>query len=139
MTAMLLEGVFPNCESVIPKNNGVVVTLDRMEMLSAMKRVLPMTNESSNLVVLFFEEGKVTFTAENKMFGKSASETIACDCEQELKIGFKGSCLIDTLRNIEDDNIIMEMSDSMHAGVFYATTSFGREEYVSVLSPSLTN
>ena len=95
-----------------------------------------MTNEMSNLVVMFFEQGQVTVTADNAVFGKSASETVKCDCDTELRIGFKCSDLIELFKNIDDDNIVMEMEDSMKGAIVYASSTYSRDEYVSLLSSS---
>jgi DNA polymerase-3 subunit beta len=114
------------------------VTIDKGSILQALKRVMPATNEQSNLVVMFFEHGQVTVTADNAMFGKSASETVTCDCDSELRIGFKCSDLIELLKNIDDDNVVMEMEDSMKGAVVYALSTYTRDEYVSLLASSET-
>ena len=136
LSARLLEGRFFDCESLTRAVRPISVTIDKGLALQALKRVTPMTSDVSNLVVLFFEQGKVTVTADDSMFGKSASETVVCDCDSELRIGFKCSDLIELFKNIEDDNIVMEMTDAMRGAVIYASSSYTRDEYVSLLSSS---
>ena len=138
LSARLLEGRFFNCESLTSVVKPINVTIDKGSILQALKRVMPATNEQSNLVVMFFEQGQVTVTADNAMFGKSASETVTCDCDSELRIGFKCSDLIELLKNIDDDNVVMEMEDSMKGAVVYALSTYSREEYVSLLASSET-
>ena len=137
LSARLLEGRFFDCESLTSVIKPINVTIDKGSILQALKRVMPATNELSNLVVMFFEQGQVTVTADNAVFGKSASETVTCDCDSELRIGFKCSDLIDLLKNIDDDNIVMEMEDSMKGAIIYASSTYTRNEYVSLLSSSL--
>ena len=138
LSARLLEGRFFDCESLTRAVRPISVTIDRGLALQALKRVTPMTSDASNLVVLFFEQGKVTITADNSMFGKSASETVVCDCDSELRIGFKCSDLIELFKNIEDDNIVMEMVNPMGGVVVYASSMYSRDEYVSLLASSET-
>ena len=138
LSARLLEGRFFDCESLTRAVRPISVTIDKGLALQALKRVTPMTSDVSNLVVLFFEQGKVTITADNSMFGKSASETVVCDCDSELRIGFKCSDLIELLKNIEDDNIVMEMVNPMGGVVVYASSVYSRDEYVSLLASSET-
>jgi DNA polymerase-3 subunit beta len=138
LSARLLEGTFFNCQSLTNGIRPINVTIDKVSILQALKRVMPMTNEMSNLVVMFFEQGQVTVTADNAVFGKSASETVKCDCDTELRIGFKCSDLIELLKNIDDDNIVMEMEDSMTGAVIYALSTYSREEYVSLIASSQT-
>lgn len=138
LSARLLEGRFFDCESLTRAVRPISVTIDKGLALQALKRVTPMTSNVSNLVVLSFEQGQVTVTADNAMFGKSASETVSCDCDSELRIGFKCSDLIELLKNIDDDNVVMEMEDSMKGAVVYALSTYSREEYVSLLASSET-
>ena len=138
LSARLLEGKFFDCESLTKGIRPISVTIDKVSILQALKRVMPMTNETSNLVVMFFEQGQVTVTADNAVFGKSASETVKCDCDTELRIGFKCSDLIELFKNIDDDNVVMEMEDSMKGAIVYASSTYTRDEYVSLLSSSLT-
>ena len=138
LSARLLEGRFFDCESLTRAVRPISVTIDKWLALQALKRVTPMTSDVSNLVVLFFEQGKVTITADNSMFGKSASETVVCDCDSELKIGFKCSDLIELFKNVEDDNIVMEMVNPMGGVVIYASSTYSRDEYVSLLASSET-
>lgn len=137
LSARLLEGKFFDCESLTRVIKPINVTIDKVSILQALKRVMPMTNEMSNLVVMFFEQGQVTVTADNAVFGKSASETVKCDCDTELRIGFKCSDLIELFKNIDDDNIVMEMEDSMKGAIVYASSTYTRDEYVSLLSSSM--
>lgn len=137
LTSRLLEGKFPNCKAIISQERPIVVTIDKSSILQALKRVIPMSNAISELVQFFFESGQVTLVADNKEYGKSASETVKCDCDANLKIGFKGGDLMEIIRNIDDDNIVIELSDSARGGVFYALSTYSRDEYVSVLSSSL--
>lgn len=136
LSARLLEGKFFDCESLTRVVKPINVTIDKVSILQALKRVMPMTNEMSNLVVMSFEQGQVTVTANNVVFGKSASETVNCDCDTELRIGFKCSDLIELFKNIEDDNIVMEMEDSMKGAIVYASSTYSRDEYVSLLASS---
>lgn len=138
LSARLLEGRFFDCESLTRTVRPISVTIDKGLALQALKRVTPMTSDVSNLVVLFFEQGKVTITADNSMFGKSASETVVCDCNSELRIGFKCSDLIELFKNIEDDNIVLEMVNPMGGVVVYASSVYSRDEYVSLLASSET-
>lgn len=139
LTARLLEFKYPNYESVIPKDNPITITADKNSLLNALKRVLPMANDSSNLIELDFTYGYVTVSAKDIDFSKSACETVKCDCERELNIGFKGSTLVEILKNINDDNIVIELSDPSHAGVFYSAFELTRDEYLSLCMPMLIN
>jgi DNA polymerase-3 subunit beta len=137
LTARLLEARYPNYDAVIPKDNPITITADKNSLLNALKRVLPMANDSSNLVELSFKQGNVTVSATDIDFSKSAQEIVTCDCETEINIGFKGSVLAEILKNINDDSIVIELSHPSRAGVFYSAFELTREEYLSLYMPML--
>ena len=137
LSARLLDFKYPNYDAVIPKNSPITITADRSSLLNALKRVLPMANDSSCLVELDFKQGQVTVNAKDIDFSKAASETVACDCDADLKIGFKGSTLIDILRNINDENVVIELDNPSRAGVFFSAFELTRDEYLSLCMPML--
>lgn len=137
LSARLLEFKYPNYDSVIPKSSPIIVTADKNLLLNAIKRVLPMANDSSNLIEMDFSNGQVVVSAKDIDFSKSASETVSCDCDTELKIGFKGSTLVEILRNINDDNVVVELDNPSRAGVFFSSFELTRDEYLSLCMPML--
>lgn len=136
LTARLIEGRFPDCKSLIPTQTNLTAHIDKLSLIQALKRTMPMANDLSNLVVMLFEKDGVTLTTDNVVFGKSANETVSCDCNSEMKIGFKCSDLIEILRNIDDDNVVIELVGKNRVGVFYASTSHSKDEYITLLAPS---
>ena len=137
LTARLLEARYPNYEAVIPKDSPITITADKNSLLNALKRVLPMANDQSNLVELSFKQNNITVSAKDIDFSKSAQEIVTCDSETEINIGFKGSTLIEILKNINDDNVVIELSDPSRAGVFYSAFELTRDEYLSLCMPML--
>jgi DNA polymerase-3 subunit beta len=137
LSARLLEFRYPNYEAVIPKTSPIIITSDKNSLLNALKRVLPMANDSSYLVELDFSSGQVVVSAKDIDFSKSASETVTCDCDAEIKIGFKGSTLIEILRNIDDDNVVIELDNPSRAGIFFSAFELTRDEYLSLCMPML--
>lgn len=50
LNCRLIEGRYPNYNSVIPTDNPNKLTVDRRSLLSALRRVVPFASESSELV-----------------------------------------------------------------------------------------
>ena len=138
MTTRLIEGRYPNYDAVIPKENDRVVVIPKNDFVSALKRVLPMGNASSELVVLSFTMGMMTIFAEDFDFSKSASENVGCDyAQEEFTIGFKGSTLLQLLQNIDTDNVKVMLKDPSRAGVLCEDKPNGVYEYTSLIMPML--
>lgn len=138
MSARLIEGRYPNYDSVIPKDNDRIVTIAKNDFVAALKRVLPMGNANSELVALSFSMGMMTISAEDFDFSKSASENVGCDYAQdEFTIGFKGSTLLQLLQNIDTDNVKVMLKDPSRAGVLCEDKPNGVYEYTSLIMPML--
>ena len=137
LSARLLDFRYPNYDSVIPKSSPIIVTVDKNSLLNALKRVITMANNSSYLVEFDFNKGNVVVSAKDIDFSRSASETVTCDCDTELRIGFKGSTLVEILRNINDDNVVIELDNPSRAGVFFSAFEYTRDEYLSLCMPML--
>ena len=65
MTCRLIEGRYPNYNSVIPQSNPNQITIDRGSLLSALRRVQPFANDSSNLIRFHVGNGTLQLDAED--------------------------------------------------------------------------
>lgn len=138
MTTRLIEGHYPNYDSVIPKDNEIEVTVSKQDFVSALKRVLPMSNTSSELVSVKLSMGLLTLAAVDFDFSKSASEDIECDYSgAELAIGFKGSTMLSVAQNIDGEQIKIALKDPSRAGLFTPAKDGETTAYVSLLMPML--
>ena len=60
MVCRLIEGRYPNYNSVIPQENPFKVTIDRISFLNALKRVSVFSNPASSLVKLHLKDSLIT-------------------------------------------------------------------------------
>ncbi|MBP1539056.1 MAG: DNA polymerase III subunit beta [Prevotella sp.] len=140
LVCRLIEGRYPNYNSVIPKNNPNQLTIDRKAMLSALRRVMPFASESSELIRLHLESGKLELSSEDIDFATSAKETLTCEYNgQNMNIGFKGSSLSDILSNLEGDEITMELADPSRAGIILPAEKQENEDVLMLIMPILLN
>lgn len=138
LTTRLIEGKFPNYDSVIPKDNNIKVTIPKNDFINALKRVLPMSNASSELISLKFTPQMLNIGAVDFDFSKSANESLSCDyTDFEMVIGFKGSTLLATLQNIDGESVSMCLKDPTRATLFVPTVESENNEYISLLMPML--
>ncbi len=136
----LIEGRYPNYNSVIPQNNPNEVRLDRLSLLAALRRVQPFANDSSNLVRFHVEGSTFQLDAEDYDFSKTATERMTCDYNgTPLSIGFKGNAFIEILGNIECSDIIIQLADSSRAGLVLPSDQPDNQEVVMLMMPMLIN
>jgi len=136
ITARLLEGKYPDCDMAIPKNNTVNVEVEKERMLQALKHVLSIDNANS-LVVLAISADAINVSAEDVNFGRNSEEAVMCKnyYGNEITICFNGEVLSETLRSIDGDEVLFEMSEPMKPAIVCAKEDEKRDKYISVLMP----
>ncbi len=135
----LIEGRYPNYNSIIPKNNPNHLTVDRKLLLSALRRVLPFAG-SIQLVRFHLVEGMLELNAENIDFQTSAHEKVPCTYEGiAMNIGFKGGSFVEILSNLDSEEVELQLADPIRAGVILPLTQPENGEVIVLLMPILLN
>jgi len=115
LISRMLTGQFPNYEAVLPRNNDRVVTVNREEIASAVKRVAILSDERSRTVKLMLANGSMEITASHSDLGE-AHETLEVDYEKEdLQVGFNYQYLLDFLTTADEPDVSFEFKDSESA------------------------
>ena len=136
----LIEGRYPNYNSVIPQNNPNELRVDRNGLLAALRRVQPFANESSNLIRFHVEGATLQLDAEDYDFSKTATERVMCEYNgQPMNIGFKGSSFIEVLSNFECAEVIVQLADPSRAGLVLPSEQPENQDVLMLMMPMLLN
>ena len=137
----LVEGNYPNYNSVIPKNNPRKVSVDRVEFYNTLRRVSVFSNQASNLVKLQLKGNQMTVSAQDIDFSISAYEKIKCQYEgDDLEIGFKSVFLLEILSNMSSQDVMIELADPTRAGLFLPGEAENEsEDLLMLLMPMMIN
>jgi DNA polymerase-3 subunit beta len=141
MVCRFVEGRYPNYNSVIPKENPFSVTLDRLSLFNALKRVAVSSNPASGLVKLQLSEEKIVVSAQDIDFSISAYERAKCQYDgEDIEIGFKSVFLLEILANLGSEEVVMELADPTRAGLFLpGATDNESEDLLMLLMPMMIN
>ena len=140
LTTRLIDGRYPVYNAVIPVNNPFRATLDRAVFISTLRRIIVFSSASSSMVKLVFTKDMLTVSGQDVDFSTSAEEHLMCEYDgPELKIGFKGTLLIDILNNLESDEVVLAMADSSRAGLITPATQNESSEVLMLLMPLMLN
>ena len=140
ITCRLIEGRYPNYNSVIPQGNPNQLTVDRLGLLAALRRVQPFSNESSNLIRFHVENGTLQLDAEDYDFSKTATEKMSCEYNgMPLSIGFKGSSFIEVLSNFDCEQVIIQLADPSRAGLVVPSEQPENQDVLMLMMPMLIN
>jgi len=141
LVSRLVEGNYPSYNSVIPTNNPNKLTIDRLELYNALKRVALFSNQASNLVKLDLKGNQLNVSAQDIDFSISANERLNCQYEgDDMEIGFKSSFLIEILSNLSSTDVLIELSDPSRAGILFPAEKENEDENVlMLLMPMMIN
>ncbi len=140
MVCRLIEGRYPNYNSVIPQGNPHKATIDRLMLQSALRRVSVFSSQASSLIKLRLNNNSIQISAQDIDFSTSAEETLSCQyAGNDLSIGFKSTFLIDILNNISAQEVVMELADPSRAGVIIPAEQEENEDLLMLLMPMMLN
>ena len=136
----LIEGRYPNYNSVIPQGNPNELRADRLSLLAALRRVQPFANGSSNLIRFHVENNTLQLDAEDYDFSKTATERMSCEYNgKPMSIGFKGSSFIEILSNFDSQEVIIQLADPSRAGLVLPSEQPENQDVLMLLMPMLIN
>ena len=109
----LLEGKFINYNSLLPQEHRLLVTVNRQELQNSIERASLMAKEgNTNLIKLDIQQDNLIISS-NSQLGKVREEISIKLQGEEIQIAFNSRYLLDVLKNMEDDEVIMKMTSSI--------------------------
>ena len=138
MVCRLIEGRYPNYNSVIPQNNPYRIVVERALLVGALRRVSVFSSQSSSLIKLSLQNNLVLISAQDVDFSTSAEEVLSCQYSgASMSIGFKSTFLIDILNNMASDEVAIELADPSRAGVIVPVEQEENEDLLMLLMPMM--
>jgi DNA polymerase-3 subunit beta len=124
LVSKLIEGTYPNFRQVVPTETKERITLERELLLAALHRASIMASEKSQSVKFSFSKNTLTLTANTPDIGE-AKETLSVNYKgKELAVAFNPQYVMDPLRNLDADEIFLELTDELSPGVIKVNEPF---------------
>jgi len=134
MVARLIDGKYPAYEAVIPKDNPFVLTIDRVILLNAVKRVSLFANQSTHQIRFKITGQELQLSAEDIDFSNEAIERLRCNYEgADLEIGFNSKFMLDMLNNLDSSEISLLLSAPNRAGILTPVNNENESEDILML------
>ncbi len=109
LTSRLMEGNYPNYQQVIPKERDKKVTVDRLELEGALRRVAVLSREKTNAIKMTMAPGKVTLFSSNPDFGEATEDLAAKYTGDAVTTGFNARYLLDVLSAMDGESVSLQM------------------------------
>jgi DNA polymerase-3 subunit beta len=110
LSSVLLEGQFPNYRKVIPENQTSSLSVNRSEMLDALRRVSLLVEQKSHRVYLGLNPGVMSVYSEESDIG-TAKEEIPCKYDgEETALALNYRYIEEPFKVINEDEICIRFS-----------------------------
>ena len=140
MICRLIDERYPDYENVIPTDNPIRMTIDRLEMLSSLKRISIYANKTTHQVRLKITGSELLISAEDLDFANEANERLACEHEgDDIEIGFNSKFLIEMLSNIGSKQVELHLSAPNRAGLIIPKDQDENEDLLMLVMPVMLN
>ena len=133
LVSRLIEGKFPDYERIIPKEGKTKVDVSVEDLSLVLKRVSLFAKENNNSVRLSAtNDGKLLVSTDETKVGEEKAE-VAIKIEGENnKISLNSQYMLDVLTYVNDEKIVLEMSDKLSPAVIRPVK---REDYIYIIMP----
>jgi DNA polymerase III beta subunit len=122
LCSQLLEGQYPKYEEVIPTNLDKRISMDKNVFASAIRRVSIMTTDEYKLLTFKFSGETLEIKCLSPDVGESKTVIPVEYSGEELEIGLNPDFLLDYLKNVDSEGVLLELRDPGTAGVLKAGT-----------------
>lgn len=140
MVCRLIDERYPDYENVIPVQNPNKLTIDRLDLLSSVKRISIYSNKTTHQVRLRIAGSELHISAEDLDFSNEANERLSCNYEgEDMEIGFNAKFLLEMLNNIDSDEITLELSTPNRAGLLMPASNDENENVLMLVMPVMLN
>ncbi len=113
-----IEGPYPDYERVIPKKaHPFQAVIEHAAFAAVLRRAAIFAHPVGKLVALDFKKDRMKVQAETPEVG-SSEEELACEYKGEpVRIGFNAGYLLEMLRHLESEKVVMELQNPLSAGL----------------------
>lgn len=109
----LLEGKFINYNSLLPQEHKLSVHINRQKLQNSIERASLMAKDgNTNLIKLDIQQDNLIISS-NSQLGKVREEISMKLQGDEIQIAFNSRYLLDVLKNMEEDEVVLKMTSSV--------------------------
>lgn len=131
-----LNGRFPDYNRVIPRESPFRLTVDRIGMLNAVRRVGVFVDPGFGLEKFKITPEKLLIKSDDSNMCTCARETVPCSFNgPETVIGFSAPFITEFMAILPTQEVYIDLSDPSRAGVFQPSENDEGTELVMLLMP----
>lgn len=139
LVCRMIEGKYPNYNSIIPKNPPYAMVVNRNDLMAALRRVRVFADPSALQVVFKISQDQLVVSATDANFSSSSEETVPCsfDGTDGFRISFRIPLLLEMLGHIPAEEVKIQLVDYARAGVFLPHEQTGDSRLLMLVMPMI--
>lgn len=136
----LINAKYPDYNAVIPKENPNLLTVQKDDFFSSLRRTSIFSNKTTHQVVLKMGGSELTVSAQDLDFSNEASEKLVCEYQgTPMEIGFNAKFLLEMLGALDYSDINIELSTPNRAGIIRPVEKDEKEDLLMLVMPVMLN
>lgn len=130
LSSRLIDGVFPDYETAIPRQNPFHLRVKTKDFFSAVDRVATVSLDDLHAIKFCLSDNILALSAIGQEAGSSYEElSVSCSTGDPVEIGFNARYLLDIADHIEDEETLISFQDS-HTAVTLSGANDSTSLYV---------
>lgn len=114
----LIDAEYPAYERIIPTSFSTQCTFDREEMQKAVKLSAIFAREAANIIKFIIKKDGITVSANTPSVGENTVSVEAKVSGEENEIAFNARYLLELFSNVNEAEMVFEMTGALAPGVF---------------------
>lgn len=131
---------YPDFERALPTSNEKNLRVGNTDFIASVKRISLFSNPMTNQIRLTIDPHQLTVSAEDVDVGGEATETIAAEFDADaMKIGYNAVYLLDVLRHVDADEVLMKLDNPLAGALVEPGTQNENEHLIMLVMPVRLN
>lgn len=136
----LVDATYPDYTGVIPTNNPNKLTVNRLELQNALRRVQIFANKTTFQVIFTIKGNELKMSAQDIDFSNEGIERLSCNYSgNDMEIAFNARFLIEMLGVMDSNEVDMELSTPSRAGILRPVDKNENEDLLMLMMPVMIN
>ncbi len=115
----LVDGQFPDYKQVIPLDTTTTVTVNRQNLLSAVKRVALVTTDKTKAVKCKLIDGNLVISSSSPEYGEASESVEVAQDGEDVTIGFSARYVLDLLSAMSGaEEVTIKLKGELGPGLF---------------------
>ena len=132
----LIDARYPDYNAVIPEDNPNLLTINKDDLFSSMRRISIFANKTTHQVVMKLAGSELQVSAQDLDFSNEANEKLVCEYSgNDMEIGFNAKFLLEMLSSLDGEEVKLELSTPTRAGILKPSDAGAEEELLMLVMP----